>query len=50
LSEAVAEYFEERAAIMEFSAGMPRWKAEKIARLEAGVYKAQLWQKGIRDE
>ena len=49
LTEAVREYFEERAAILEFSAGLPRWQAEKIARREAGQYRAMLWKKGIKD-
>jgi len=33
-TEAAAEYFEERAAIMEHDGGLPREEAERLARLE----------------
>jgi hypothetical protein len=44
----VREYYEERAAILEFSAGLPRFRAEKEAEKEAAKYKLSLWRKGYR--
>jgi hypothetical protein len=46
LAKMVREYFEERAAILEFSAGFPRWQAEKMAAIEAAKYKRDLWKRG----
>jgi len=36
-AEAMREAFEERAAIMEFDAGLPRHEAERLAGLLAGL-------------
>jgi hypothetical protein len=46
---AIFEYFEERAAILEFEAGFPRWKAEKMARAECENFKQQILGKGEND-
>lgn len=42
LSGAVREYFEERAAIMEYLGGLPRHEAERCARGEAVAYRDAL--------
>jgi hypothetical protein len=49
LAEAVAEYFEERAAVMEFCGELRRFEAEKRARVEAVAYRHQLIQRGWKD-
>ena len=39
ISEYLREYFEERAAIMHFDGGIPKEKAEALARAEAESYR-----------
>jgi hypothetical protein len=39
ISEYLAEYFEERAAIMHFDGGLPKEKAEALARAEVETYR-----------
>lgn len=41
LAEGMREVFEERAAIMEFEGGIPREKAEELAKAEADTTPAQ---------
>ena len=47
LNEAMRERYEERAAIMHFEGGLPKEKAEALARAEA-----ETWRKSVeaRDE
>ena len=40
LAEGMREVFEERAAIMEFEGGIPREKAEALAKAEAETWAA----------
>ena len=40
LSEGMREVFEERAAIMHFDGGIPKEKAEALARAECETYRA----------
>lgn len=38
--ELLAERFEERAAILEFDAGLPRAEAERVARAMYGIHES----------
>lgn len=49
LSRMVREYFEERAAIMEFCGNLPRVEAERRARVEAAAYRHELIRMGWKD-
>jgi hypothetical protein len=40
MNDNIKELFEERAAIMEFEGGLPREKAEALARAECDSYRA----------
>lgn len=42
LDEAMRECFEERAAIMQFEGGLPKEKAEALAKAEAETYRAHM--------
>lgn len=39
MNEYLTEYYEERAAILEYCAGLPREKAEALARAEVETYR-----------
>ena len=39
MNEDLIEYYEERAAILEYCAGLPREKAEALARAEVETYR-----------
>ena len=39
ISEYLKEYFEERSAIMHFDGGIPKEKAEALARAEVETYR-----------
>lgn len=49
LESAVREFFEERAAVMEFCGGLHRREAERRATAEAAAYRHQLIQRGWKD-
>lgn len=40
MTDDIKERYEERAAIMEYMAGIPREKAEALARAEVDTYRA----------
>ena len=40
MNDDITERYEERAAIMEYEGGLPRVKAEALARAEAETYRA----------
>jgi hypothetical protein len=46
LDDYMKEFYEERAAILEFEAGYPKEKAEALAKAEAETYRARM-QKSI---
>ena len=46
LDMAVQEYYEERAGILEYLAGLTRRQAEQTAKREAAEYRAKLWRIG----
>ena len=39
LDSAMLEFYEERAAILQFEAGLPKEKAEALAKAEADTYR-----------
>ena len=39
MNDDLIEYYEERAAILEYCAGLPREKAEALARAEVETYR-----------
>ena len=39
MNDDLKEYYEERAAILEYCAGLPREKAEALARAEVEAYR-----------
>ena len=39
MNDDLEEWFEERSAILEYCAGLPRYKAEALARAEVETYR-----------
>ena len=44
--DTMKEFYDERAAILEFEAGLPREKAEALAKAEMETYAKHLHDKG----
>ena len=46
--DTLKEFYDERAAILEFEAGQPREKAEALAKAEMETYAKHLQDKGAK--